>query len=76
MSAFDIAHSCGELTDLLYALSKVVLVLLLDLELELSKEVIDLTVEVNLVPHVLEVLIGLDKVAVLLDELFHIGHGL
>ena len=49
-------------------LIEVVLVLFLDLELELSQCVVDLTVQIDHVTHVLEVLIHVVKVAGLLYD--------
>ena len=71
--AFNGGHDLRKLRDLLYALREVVSVLLLHLELELSKGVVDLAVQVNTVANVLEVLVGEGKVSVLLNELLHVS---
>lgn len=70
----DICNYGGELTDELNALSVVVLVFLLYLELELCQCVVKLPIEIDLVSVVLEVLVGVVHVVVLLHEVFHSSH--
>ena len=71
--AFNVANDVGELRNLLDTLGKVILIFFLNLELEFSECVIDLSVEVNAVADILEVLIDIDKVTILFDELFNIS---
>jgi hypothetical protein len=61
-----------ELTDLDDTLIEVVLVLLLDLELELSQSIVDLPVEVDLITNVLEMLVNVIEVPSLLNELVNV----
>jgi len=61
---------------LLDALSEVVLVLLLDLELELSESVVYLAEQVNSISNVLEVFIRINQMTVLFNELLNIANGL
>jgi hypothetical protein len=58
---------------LLNALSEIVLVLFLDLELELSKSIVYLTIEIYSITDVLEVLIDKSKMSILFNELFNIS---
>lgn len=61
-----------ELTDLDNALIKIVLVLLFDLELELSKSIVDLPIEIDHVTYILELLIYVVEMSCLLYELIHV----
>ena len=70
---FNVANNTRELRNLLHTLGKVILIFFLNLELELSQRIIDLPVEVNTIADILEVFINIDKMTILLNELFYIG---
>jgi hypothetical protein len=70
---FNVANNTRELRNLLDTLGKVILIFFLNLELELSQRIIDLPVEVNTIADILEVFINIDKMTILLNELFYIG---
>ena len=72
LSGLNSGDDGGELTDLNDTLIEVIFVLLLDLELKLSKCIVYLTVQIDHVTHILELLIDIVEVAGLLDELVHI----
>lgn len=70
---FNVANNTRELRNLLDTLGKVILIFFLNLELELSQRIIDLSVEINTVAEILEVFINIDKMTILFNELFYIG---
>jgi hypothetical protein len=72
LSGLDSGDDRSELTDLNNTLIEVILVLLLDLELKLSKCVVDLSVQIDHVTHVLELLIHVVEVPSLLHELIDV----
>lgn len=71
--ALNIADNVGKLRNLLHTFSKVISIFFLNLELEFSQCIIDLTEEVNTVTDVLEVLINICKMSILLNEFFNIS---
>ena len=72
LGGFDSGDNRGKLTDLNNTLIEVVLVLLLDLELELSQSIVDLSIEVDLITNVLEMLVNVIEVPSLLNELINV----
>ncbi len=76
LSALHRLDDGSKLANLLDALSEVVLVLLLDLELELSESVVYLAEQVNSISNVLEVFIRINQMTVLFNELLNIANGL
>ena len=59
--------------NLLHTLGKIIFVFFLNLELEFSQSIIDLSEEVNAITNVLEVLINIGKMTILLNEFFNIS---
>lgn len=67
-----IAYDLGQLGYQLYALSEVVLIFLLNLQLELCQYVVVLPVQVYLVSVALEVLVRIVQIVVLLYEILNV----
>ena len=73
MLAFNIADDVGKLRNLLHTLSKTISIFFLNLELEFSQSIIDLTEKINPITDVLEILIYIGKMSILLNEFFYIS---
>jgi hypothetical protein len=71
--AFNIADDVGKLRNLLHTLSKTISIFFLNLELEFSQSIIDLTEKINPITDVLEILIYIGKMSILLNEFFYIS---